>query len=475
MHHPNPFDFVPLPAAPKVRKPETFDALGPSVSGYLELSLATLTPLHIVGTQQIASDRRSADSKFYRQNMDLCIPAASIRGMLRSFIEALTAGWVSQVTPVYEKKPNTRHIGFAAFEKYASRGRTQNRLSPPALKSTFKPSKSGELDVASYLFGIVVEKEKGESADHKDLAYKSKVWVEDAYISEETVEKRYWMPDIDGQAFMGGPKPSASNWWYFQPQEIWRRQTGNHDLAEFVGAEFWGRKFYYHQNPQTCTAYYDGNGGKWRYAPSRPFRKVWLECMKAKTASQPFRIYLDRVPKPLAVLLVRALLPGSTIRHKLGYAKAYGYGSVEFHLSAARLRTNDPATRIPPALSDWTPEVQSWSKAPWSSDGLTPLGIADLIDWDALDALARVLGWKDIDKLLFTYPPFGKVDFMTPVRFQDLNGKLPSRLSTPPPIRANTGTGRTIAENLFGLKRTIHFRLYQERAQGWNLIAGRKP
>jgi hypothetical protein len=36
-------------------------------------------------------------------------------------------------------------------------------------------------------------------------------------------------------------------------------------------------------------------------------------------------------------------------------------------------------------------------------------------------------------------------------------------------------TARVIAEALWDLKRPIDFRLYQERAEGWDIIANRKP
>ena len=48
-HYPNPFDFVPFPLAPILRTEEEFDALGEKLSGYLELEIKALTPVHVVG------------------------------------------------------------------------------------------------------------------------------------------------------------------------------------------------------------------------------------------------------------------------------------------------------------------------------------------------------------------------------------------------------------------------------------------
>ena len=195
--------------------------------------------------------------------------------------------------------------------------------------------------------------------------------------------------------------------------------------------------------------------------------------MKQETKSQPFRIYLDRVPKPLAELFVMALMPGANIRHKMGYGKAYGYGSVEFSLVSAKLRDDEGRPRIPPPLSDQTPTVLGWAKNAWKDETLKKFG--SLIDEKALNALAKVLGWQDHEGLLFTYPPFKKKDFATPIPYRAFLGKLPPHVKRSATISVNSGTAWKIAENLFNTKRPIHFRVYQERAIGWSKIANRRP
>lgn len=84
-----------------------------------------------------------------------------------------------------------------------------------------------------------------------------------------------------------------------------------------------------------------------------------LECIEA-TSSSNFRIYVDRLPKQLLQLLVLVLMPGTNIRHKLGYGKAYGYGSVEFEIVGAKLRGVEQLTRIPSDLSDHHSEILTW-------------------------------------------------------------------------------------------------------------------
>jgi CRISPR/Cas system CSM-associated protein Csm3 (group 7 of RAMP superfamily) len=86
-HYPNPFDFVPFTSAPILRAEEQFDALGEKFSGYLELEIKALTPVHVVG--RVEGGAAEHKSFFFRQSGLPCIPASSIRGCLRAFTEAL--------------------------------------------------------------------------------------------------------------------------------------------------------------------------------------------------------------------------------------------------------------------------------------------------------------------------------------------------------------------------------------------------
>ncbi|MDD1762123.1 MAG: RAMP superfamily CRISPR-associated protein [Methanothrix sp.] len=468
-HYPNPFDFVPFPSTPILRAEEQFNALGEKVSGYLELEIKALTPVHIMGKVEANPYR----SSMYQQDGRPCIPASSIRGCLRSFTEALTGGWVTQANPKYEKvyggaqRNKGRHVGFRTFEDYRSnRSSVHNRVSPPAVNSSFKPMSGGEkLDVASYLFGIVAE------GKQEVQAKKSKLWVDDAFLAPTSITSEgCWMPDIAlGSAFMGGAKPSASNWWYFQPAEVWERNLPRSaPVAEFIGEHFRGRKFYYHQDPARCISEYDPKTGKWNY-PNNAFHPLQLECMASEKKTLPFRIYLDRVPQPLFRLLVNILLPGEHIRHKLGYAKAYGYGSIEFILKSAKLR--NAGLGIPNVL-----EPINVPNENLTNESLAKLGFADLIDQEALACLARILGWPDED-LLFMYPQYREHEFKQPIQYANfrrimLGASMPAR--APVDVRL-PHRGRTIANLLWTLKHPIDFRLYQENAIGWHKIVKRTP
>jgi len=459
-HHPNPFDFVPFAQEPKLLRSDQFDRMGKKISGYLELTLTALTPVHVVGAYQRGDGE--SHSAMYRQDGVAMIPAASIRGMLRAFIEALTSGWVSQATETYPRQFRHRHLGFSLFETYVDE---KGRETDPAVNPAFKPTHypDGRMDLATYLFGIVTEPE----GEEQPLTRRSKIWVEDAEIPEEAlVTKTYWAPDIDADAFMGGPKPSRSNWWYFQPHEIWRRRTRGHELAEFVGQKLRGRKFYYHQDPAGPMRYYDVNGS-WPYSIKRPFHRVWLEAMEAGQTTKSFRIYLEGVPLYLAALLVLVLEPGPTIRHKLGYGKAYGYGSVAFNVANVHMRYDAPGN-LPATLQDFKLKLSGWDQSL-----LDKYHLSWFIDWTALNRLARILGWPGSETLLFTYPPFTKGYFMQPVTWEDLRDRAPRNIAVRSPMRVSPREARDIAKALFELKKPIHFRYYQEQSTGWDIIKAR--
>ncbi len=467
-HNPNPFDFVPFAKGPYLHTRQNFDDLGDHLTGYLQLHLEALTPLHIMGYQTTEGD--SGTSHIYRQNGAACIPGASIRGCLRTFVEALTSGWVSQANLEYPKKdghkyPNEgRHIGYRTFEPNSS-GKA------PVIDKEYKPTllPDNRMDLASYLFGIVLEEPKGSNSEHTKLTYKSKVLIEDALIEDASVEVgENWAPDVAGKSFMGGSKPSASTWWYMQPEKYQLRpiRSGKMKTAEFVGKKFWGRKFYYHQEPQACLEYYKKN---WKFAPESPLYPVHLECQKRGTSTTPFRIYLEDIPRPLAILCMLALLPGRAIRHKLGYGKAYGYGSVEFHIDEAFFRPTAQVSRLPEKLENYAAsgELKKWTELAWQKDALAKAGLDEsILDFTALASLARVLGWPEHEKVHFTYPPYAAFYFKQPVSQEQYNQATRYEKEK---------SATKVAEALFEVKKTIHFRYYQEHASGWDIIKNRQP
>ena len=360
-HNPNPFDFVSFSDCSSTYELSELKNCSPLKSGYITVGMRVLTPVHIIGRQDPFREREGIKifkSHFYEQDGSPCIPGSSVKGMLRAFMEAVTNGWVSQANDEYPKTEggrNTRHIKFASWESrehvHGCIGNT-SFTSPPAIPDSYKPSPDDRMDIASYLFGYVDES--------TDRSRAGRIIIEDAYVKKENLLDCQ-MVDIDGNSIMGGPRPRA-NWWYMRPREVWLRNVrfggrkGEGNVAHFVGDRFWGRKFYYHQNPKKCIEYYNKYRNIYTYAVS---------CMSLNITA-PFRIYFDRVPEKLLKLFCTCLcMPTrSRMRHKLGFGKAFGYGSVKFTITSAKLRTEKTAD-FPDTLSavDENSLVKAWTDA----------------------------------------------------------------------------------------------------------------
>jgi len=473
LHNPNPFDFVPFGGRePRLYTRAYLEQDQQMVSGFLELQLTALTPVHIVGS--MTRGENNGQSRMYRQAGQPCIPGSTIRGCLRAFIEALTAGWVSQANASYPSLHGKRHIGFATFEE----GRTLSYGADPydadpAVDPAFKPPAidSGEMDIATYLFGIVSEGDVPD--DQKRLAAKGKVFIEDALLVEESLDaEEYWVPDLgpaDAEAFFGGAHPSASNWWYMTPGSIERNEPHGLPMVEFEGKHLRGRKFYYHQQPLRCLGQYRPD--HWPYDAAAPFYPIRLEAMSPQSQSRPFRIYFERVPGQLLRLLVVSLLPGQHMRHKLGYGKPFGYGSIAFSLLRAKGRVEQTPPAIPSRLGSLATTVNGWIERGWYRDAAqqTPL---EGVHGPSLNRLAQILGTHGMNGLVFTYPPY-----------QFPMGNQPPTVFGRPVWQgevhnANVNLGpatRTAASRLWNTKRPIDLSLYQQRSNGWDIISRRKP
>lgn len=471
-YNPNPFDFVLItqkkPLTFKINDLETDEEL---YSGYMEVKLNALTPLHIVGRQTPSKGKEGQKihySYFYKEGNDCCIPGSSIKGMLRSFIEALTNGWVSQAqennddNPTYPKcngnvnRSKGRHIGFDSFKVTENKHTSITSKIQPGIPATYHPASGGEIDIASYLFGIVLDKE--------NLSFKHKVSIGDAIVNQNDF-KNHKMIDIIENAFMGGGHPSASNWWYVMPSGIQERQGkkadgGPYHVFEMVGEGFWGRKFYFHQDPADCVKFYQDSK---QWYSSREVYPYEAKCLD-KEKSATFRIDFKRLPKAMIDLLCFALVPGNNIKHKIGYGKQYGYGSVYFEIKEIKYRKeNEPLNLDNDA--DWT--FNDYTPLSWDSRSKLKVAEKAIIDEEALLKLARILTWNDKEKIIYTYPPNRSGDFQTFIPISK-KGSLPG-------VIKNGEEGIKTAATFWNTKRTIHFLLYQARAKGYKDIMNRTP
>jgi hypothetical protein len=506
-HKPNPFDFVPFVASgPNLYPLKEFVESDKLLTGYLNVRIKALTPLHIVGEQDSEEtdpidpkersegkkDYRITKSKFLRRNGQPLISSATIRGCLRSFLEVATNGWVSQCTPSYEEEPGIRKYGFKVIsDSKTDSVSTKETLSLQEEYAT--PRQTGEFtDIPSFLFGYVAENEG---------ALKGRIVIEDAEIQESSLACNnetsiYQIPDIKAAAFMGGPHPCASSWWYLYPQRIRLNEIKDEHGApkldrrgdpiitvDFIGSGFRGRKFYYHQSADESFSWYN-NTDNWPNDDKHPIYTIPLECLKQGSETNDFRIYFEQIPEPLLKVLILSLTPGSpatengkdTLRHKLGYGKAYGYGSIEFIITGGRIRGGKSASVEYNYIDIIQEKVIS---SLWDFQKLNEIGIAHYLHKESIEKLAKILWYKEPIQFKYYYPAFNEKGFKFLVRKENilpvLTNKNRNKILLNNDISITPDEGKIIAQKLYLLNRkpALHFEVYQENSDDYEKIQRR--
>ena len=158
------------------------------------------------------------------------------------------------------------------------------------------------------------------------------------------------------------------------------------------------------------------------------------------------KIFFNHIPEKILNLFLSVLQPGGKIRHKIGYGQAFGLGSID--LAIEKVTITDSRQIIP--------IFQEHHFAPIVSKGLA--GQKEYIDNQALLWITRILSFDSLldDKAyILSYPPYSKGFFQTPVPID-----MVRRIQ-----KENPGcTTDVIAEKLFPIKKTIDFRVYQEKS-----------
>lgn len=464
-HNPVPFDFVPFSKEKQlVSTVSEWEGLGQGklLSGCIKYKLHIKTPLHIVGNQKKNTKQEIEKSNFMRRNGSPVILSTSLKGMIRAFMEALTDSWISQATDCYEMVHGERSNAFSAFSSGAKGS------IGPAIPLKHHPNPvSGKIDLATFLFGSVFE-------SNEDSAYPSRLFFEDVNIQEaDLLENSLKFPDIPGKAFMGGPKPRINNWWYFEPKALKKKVFKGHQNTDFIGGNFRGRKFYYHQNPKKVLAWY-ANPENWPHMNKKKetiYREYPIETLP-ENKSLDGKIYFEYLPSTLLGLVLLSITPKG-MAHKLGYGQAFGLGSIQFEIINIYLTENEGF------------DTTSYESKMDPMD-LTHPCYKQFVDPIALKWLRRILTYdsNEIRKPdhIFTYPLFGPTfngekegDFQKLVSWTNAQyaAKLVGAKSGGNTIALTDDQANKVAETLWDKKKAIHFRLYQEKSCLWPSIAKR--
>jgi CRISPR/Cas system CSM-associated protein Csm3 (group 7 of RAMP superfamily) len=474
-HNPNPFDFVPFAKEdPVLKTPEEWLALGNLRTGRITVEMKALTPVHIVGEQPM-NGMNIEKSLFYQRNGKYFIPGSSIRGVLRGFIEAACNGWASQLTPYYQKEHKRHTYGFKVVKSETP----EDAKTAPFLSNTFSidqkfcvPSTTEQgIDLASFLFGHIPG--KTEDKNLFNPAWKGRVMIDDAEVAESQLssvkgKNIHEIPDLkDSRAFMGGPHPSASSWWYQFPKEI---RIDEYGAYRFIGSELRGRKFYFHQNPKECTKIYFNNLHQWNLLHHVP-----IQCVE-KGNIVSIEIFFKDVPEILLQILYFALEPGKRIRHKIGYGKAYGYGSVEFSIRSITCKCKGFEDSSP---IDLYATRKSLKEQIITFNDKDENSIARFLHKPSLDDLSFILWYEESFKNTYTYPCPGEGGFNVCQKGEarkDYNKELGKAVKKTLSkynlnvdemgvIKILPSQAKKIAIDLHEIKPALDFELYQEKSE----------
>lgn len=290
----NPYDFVRInwDIPPARRKPVWHHQLvqkGKQLySGSLDVDIYAETPIFVSDPRTVSPNGREPAQFMTNAQGEYIIPGSSLKGMLRSVVEALGNGCLTLFDGDYE------------------RGTVKYRQSVP--RDFQKCSENEMLCLACRTFGMLKDRQSG--------VFLGKVNVSDARSYPDRVYKY----DAIYTGILVEPKPH---------HEAFYLDEDKKHIA--------GRKFYFHHSP-------DGE----------PVTAEKLEYFGAKLANryiQPldygtgFHFHLDFTALEADEFgaLLQAILLEDTMRHKIGYGKPLGLGSIK--LVPTSLTLVDYATR----------------------------------------------------------------------------------------------------------------------------------
>jgi CRISPR/Cas system CSM-associated protein Csm3 (group 7 of RAMP superfamily) len=277
----NPYDFVPIDTEhpPERRNPVWHNVLAPNDahpgklhSGYLYLYIKAETPLFIRDASSPVQDPQYPGEHIRNKAGEQIIPGTSLKGLLRSVVETLCSGCMTVFHMPREYTQNPVPPGFAYCQNNTS------------------------LCIACRLFGMM------QAGKRNAEVFLGKVNIGDAVVYEDSL--RFYVPIYT--AVLDTPKP--------------RHRAFYLDLQ---GRYIAGRKFYFHHSDEPRT---ENRLIEIRNKPGG-YRNQHIEPLNFGTE---FSARIDftnlEADEFAALMLAIALQPD--MRHKIGYGKPIGLGSV---------------------------------------------------------------------------------------------------------------------------------------------------
>lgn len=333
----NPYDFVRIDwnKTPARRPPLMHDKFA-GVSGWLEGTINVETPLFIPVTR--LSQGRGQMSGYARNGAgQTIIPGSSLKGLFRSLVETIAPGcwWHFQ-------------------------GRYRDRVDySRQLPRAFHPCRDlKQLCPACRMFGLI----------NRGTLFMGHVNFEDAVCDDPVKHEVIYTPILDA------PKPRHRAWYL--------DQSGRHVA---------GRKYYFHQSQLTTLS-------QQRTSRSGVQLNQRIQPVGAGTVFTFAATFDSLDPQDELPVLLYALALEPAMRHKIGYAKPAGLGSVHVQLTSVELI--DYTARYRGSGSGL--ERYEGEALQQYLDGQTRSYTTDTSD--TLQDLRRIWGWPPNRKVHYSYP-----------------------------------------------------------------------
>lgn len=356
----NPYDFVPIDTRnpPDRHQPVWHNVLTTAntqteklYSGYLYLYIKTETPLFIRDGNS-SSDPRVLKEHIRNNAGKQIIPGTSLKGLLRIVVETLCNGCLTVF--------------------HLPREYTRNPVPPGFAYCTSNTS----LCIACRLFGMM------QAGQRNAEVFLGKVNIGDAEVYEDSL----YFYDPIYTAVLDTPKPRHTAF-YLDPQ----------------GRNIAGRKFYFHHDSEPSTEN--------RLLPIRDTGKYRNQYIRPLDTGTEFSARLDftNLEADEFAALMLAIALQWDMRHKVGYGKPIGLGSVR--IDATELHLVDFATR-------YTTSQVNRGMSTYGIDKLTALIDEQMASFDpqvhtmwthfssqpSLQQLHNIWQWPPDNSVKYTYP-----------------------------------------------------------------------
>lgn len=346
----NPYDFVHIDWQKNIerRAAAPHDRFTDGLCGYIEGTITTLTPLFIPQTEDLKQKNallRSNRPITFARNREgqYVIPGSSLKGLFRSLVETVGSGCWWLYDGSYRD-----HVNFA-------------NMLPTGFKQC---SQRDSLCVACRLFGLIKDQ----------ILLLGQVGFDDAVCTAIVPDEPMYTPILDN------PKPRHKAWYLDRDQQ-------------YVA----GRKFYFH-----FTDIVKDNQLRWTRSGD-PYNS-YIHPLGAGSKFSFSGHFNNVAPDEWPSLLYALTLERDdweherNVRHKIGYAKPAGLGSIEIKLTkltfvdySQRYSSDHRGITIyeEDALRDY---VNNWIQPFLNSNAVT------------LQDLRRIWGWPPAAGVTYCYP-----------------------------------------------------------------------